>query len=150
MNFTNTNNNKGDLRIANSSLLLQAQQLNNNNNDTTDTNTHSDTSSENNYHSDTISDTNNNNHNNISNHRFSSHQSSPSLENYTNTVSFASLNVRNINSPTKFDTILEDLTDRSFSVIGLQETKTKESSANMLYKNFSGRNTKAQLYKAYR
>src|SRR3954468_2532115 len=124
MNFTNTNNNKGDLRIANGSLPLQAHQLNNNNNnnDTIDTNTHSDTSSENNYHSNITSDTNNNNHNNTSNHRFSSHQSSPSLENYTNTVSFASLNVRGINSPTKFDTILEDLTDRSFSVIGLQET----------------------------
>src|SRR3954451_6011457 len=149
MNFTNTNNNKCNLRIANGSLPLQVLQLNNNNNDITDTSTYSDISSENNYHSDTISDTNNNNCNNISNHRFSSHQSSPSLENYTNTVSFALLNVRGINSPTKFDTILEDLTDRSFSVIGLQETKIKESSANMLYKNFSRRNTKAQLYKAY-
>src|SRR3954452_4597405 len=106
MNFTNTNNNKGNLRIANSSLPLQAHQLNNNNNDTTDTNTYSDTSSENNYHSGITSDTNNNNHNSTSNHRFSSHQSSPSLENYTNTVSFASLNVQGINSPTKFNTIL--------------------------------------------
>src|SRR4051794_904794 len=88
MNFTNTYNNKCDLRIANGSLPLQAQQLNNNNNDTTDTNTYSDTSSENNYHSDITSDTNNNNHNSnsTSNHRFSSHQLSPSLENYTNTI----------------------------------------------------------------
>src|SRR3954470_9944865 len=87
---------------------------------------------------------------NTSNHsRFATSQFSPSLEDFTNTVSFASLNVRGINSPTKFDIILEDLTERSFSVIGLQKTKTKESSANMLYKNFSRRNTKAQLYKAY-
>src|SRR3954454_2281873 len=115
----------------------------------TSANTDSDNSSENNYHSDNTSDTNIKNHNNTSNHRFSSHQSSSSLENYTNTVSFASLNIQDINSPTKFNTILEDLTERFFSVIGLQETKTKESNANVLYKNFSERNTKAHLYKAY-
>src|SRR4051812_15877409 len=148
MNFTNYNN-KSDLKITNSSIPLQTQQQNNNDNDTTDIYTDSNTSSENNYHSDNTSDTNNNNINNTSHHRFSSHQLSPSLENYTNTVSFASLNVRSINSPTKFDTILEDLTERSFSVIGLHETKIKESNANMLYKNFSERNTQAQLYKAY-
>src|SRR3954470_22218954 len=80
---------------------------------------------------------------NTSNHsRFATSQSSPSLEDFTNTVSFASLNVRDINSPTKFKIILEDLTERSLSVIGLQETKIKENSANMLFNNISKRNAK--------
>src|SRR4051812_26386220 len=114
MNITNMNNNKDDLRIANRLLPLQTQQQDNSYN-TTDTNSDSDSSSENNYHSDILCDTNNNNNNVSSHHRFSLNQSSPSLEDFTNTVSFASLNVQGINSLTKFDTILEDLTERSLS-----------------------------------
>src|SRR5437764_14525949 len=67
-------------------------------------------------------DTNNHHIQNINN-RFSSLDSSSCLSDCSNTISFASLNVRGINNNTKFNTILEDLLDRSFSVIGLQETK---------------------------
>src|SRR3954453_4743445 len=111
MNITK-NNNKSDYRIANSSSPLQKQQ---NKKDT------------NNVHNN-----NNNNDTNINNNnfpadlsRFATTQTSPSLENFTNTVSIASINVRGINDPIKFKTILEDLTGRFLSIISLQETKTK-------------------------
>src|SRR4051794_23716930 len=110
MNITNMNNNKSNLRIANRSLPLQTQRQDNNYN-TTDTNSDSDSSSENNYHSDILCDTNNNDNNVSSHHRFLLNQSSPSLEDFTNTVFFALLNVQGINSPMKFETILEDLTE---------------------------------------
>src|SRR3954470_5877489 len=110
-------------------------------------NTDTDTDTSTKSYFDTNSETNINiNHNsntttNTSNHsRFVTSQFSPSLEDFTNTVSFASLNVRGINSSTKFEIILEDLTERSFSIIGLQETKIKKTSANMLFNNFSKRN----------
>src|SRR4051812_42916802 len=57
---------------------------------------------------------------------------SPSLEDFTNTVSFTSINVQGINSLIKFKTIFEDLTGCSFSVINLQETKTKEISSQRI------------------
>src|SRR5256885_16707191 len=90
-----------------------------------------------------------NNPNNSTNSRFVTIQSSPSLEDSTNTVSIASLNVRDISSSTKFDTIFEDLMRRSFSAIGLQETKIKESTGISLYNNFSKRSTNANLFKTY-
>src|SRR2546423_7134607 len=89
------------------------------------------------------------NSNNSTKSRFATIQSSPSLEDFTNTVSIASLNVRGISSSTKFDTILEDLMRHSFSAVGLQETKIKESTGISLYKNFSKRSTNANLYKTY-
>src|SRR3954462_4375057 len=100
MNITK-NNNKSDYRIANSPLPLQKQKNKKNNN--------------NNVHNN-----NNNNDTNINNYsppddlsRFAATQTSPSLGNFTNTISIASINVRGINDPTKFETILEDLTGRS-------------------------------------
>src|SRR2546423_2317395 len=150
MNFTN--NNKSDYRIANRQLPLQLPQTNN---DTLlDMNTDTDTSSNTNISSNSSSNINFNNGNfannpNNSNSRFATIQSSPSLEDSTNTVSIASLNVRDISSSTKFDTIFEDLMRRSFSAIGLQETKIKESTGISLYKNFSKRSANAHLFKTY-
>src|SRR4051794_393119 len=93
----------------------------------TDTSSHTDisssSSSNNNFNNGNFA----NNPNNSSNSRFATMQSSPSLEDFTNTVSIASLNVRGISSSTKFDTIFENLMRCSFLAIGLQETKIKES-----------------------
>src|SRR3954453_22456489 len=72
---------------------------------------------------------NNNDNNNNNNLRFSSLNTSPYLSDTSNMITLASLNVRSINTNTKFDTILEDLTDRQLSVIGLQETKLSEDRA---------------------
>src|SRR2546429_6018889 len=74
------------------------------------------------------------NPNNSINSKFATIQSSPSLEDFTNTVSIASLNIRGISSPTKFDTIFEDLMRHFFSAIGLQKTKIKESTGILLSK----------------
>src|SRR3954468_7466243 len=150
MNFTN--NNKSDYRIVNRQLPLQ--QLQTNNDTLLNMDTESDTSSNTNISS---SSSSNNNYNNVnfannpnnSNSRFATIQSSPSLEDSTNTVSIASLNVQGISSSTKFDTIFEDLMRRSFSVIGLQETKIRESTGISLYKNFSKRFANANLFKTY-
>src|SRR3954462_12856518 len=135
MNITK-NNNKSDYRIANSPLPLQIQQNNKDNNN--------------------VHNNNNNKNTNINNNnfpadpsRFAATQSSPSLENFTNTISIASINVRGINDPIKFKTILEDLTERSLSIIGLQETKTKTNSADACFHNFVKRNVQASKYKAY-
>src|SRR4051794_8752681 len=113
MNITK-NNNKSNYRIANSSPPLQNQQ---NTNDTNRTN----------INNINVNSTNANNNNNISADplRFAAKQSSPSLEDFTNTISIASVNVRGINDPTKFEIILEDLTGRSLLVISLQKTKMK-------------------------
>src|SRR3954452_13067337 len=141
MNFTN--NRKSDYRIANCSAPLQAPQQIMNFNTDTDTDTSTEIYSNTNSKININIIHNSNTTTNTSNHsRFATSQSSPSLEDFTNTVSFASLNVRGINSPTKFETILEDLTERSFSVIGLQETKIKENSANTFFNKFSKRNAK--------
>src|SRR2546423_8054405 len=135
-----TNNNKSDYRIANSQLPLQPLQTSNDTLLNMDTNT--DTSSDTDNSSSSSSNNNFNNGNlatnsiNSTNSRFATIQSSPSLEDSTNTVSIASLNVRGISSPTKFDTILEDLMRRSFLAIGLQETKIKESTGSHFTKTF--------------
>src|SRR5439155_24065871 len=118
-------------------------------------NTDSDTSSNTDINSSSSSNNNfnngnlANNPNNSINSRFATIQSLPSLEDSTNTVSIASLNVQGISSSTKFDTILEDLMRCSFSAIGLQETKIKESTGISLYKNFSKRSATAHLFKTY-
>src|SRR5256885_511609 len=139
--MNNTNNNKSDYRITNRQLPLQLIQTNN------DTllhmNTDSDTSSNTDINSSSSLNNNfnngylANNPNNYINSRFATIQSSPSLEDFTNTVSIASFNVRGISSSTKFNTIFEDLMCRSFSAIGLQKTKIKESTGISLYKNLS-------------
>src|SRR5439155_11472959 len=148
-----TDNDKSDYRIANRQLPLQPLQIKN---DTLlNMNTNTDTSSDTDISSSSSSNNNFNNGNlainpnNSINSRFATIQSSPSLEDSTNTVSIASLNVRDISSSTKFDTILEDLMRRSFSTIGLQETKIKESTGISLYKNFSKRSVNAHLFKTY-
>ena len=151
--MNNTNYNKSDYRITNRQLPLQPLQTQNDTllNMDTDTDTSSNTdngsnsSSNNNFNNGNLAI----NPNNSINSRFATIQSSPSLENSTNTVSIASLNVWGISSPTKFDTILEDLMRRSFSAIGLQETKIKESTGISLYKNFSKRSANANLFKTY-
>src|SRR5439155_16750829 len=117
----------------------------------TDTDTSSNTdissssSSNNNFNNGNLT----NNPNNSINSRFATIQSSPSLEDSTNTVLIASLNVRDISSSTKFDTIFEDLMRCSFSAIGLQETKIKESTGILLYKNFFKKFANANLFKTY-
>src|SRR2546430_12193913 len=98
MNFTN--NNKSDYKIANRQLPLQPLQINNdtllNMNTDTDTSLNTDisssSSSNNNFNNGNLA----NNPNNSTNSRFATIQSSPSLEDSINTVSFASLNVRGI------------------------------------------------------
>src|SRR5256885_16895640 len=153
MNITPNKNTKSDYRIANRQLPLQLLQINNDTllNMNTDTDTSSDTdnssssSSNNNFNNGNLAT----NPNNSINSRFATIQSSPSLENSTNTVSIASLNVRGISSPTKFDTIFEDLMHRSFSAIGLQETKIKEITGISLYKDLSKRSANAHLFKTY-
>src|SRR3954453_11773003 len=121
MNITTNNNTKSDYRIADSQLPLQQIPIQN---DTLlDTNNNSDTSSITNisFSSSSNNNFNNgnlaNNPNNSTNSRFATIQSSPSLEDSTNTVSIASLNVRDISFSTKFDTILKDLMRHSFSAI---------------------------------
>src|SRR2546421_9732580 len=151
--MNSTNNNKSDYRIANSQLPLQPLQTSNdtllNMNTKTDTNSDTDnsssSSSNNNFNNGNLA----NNPNNSINSRFATIQSSPSLEDSTNTVLITSLNVRDISSSTKFNTIFEDLMRRSFSAIGLQETKIKEFTGISLYKDFSKRFTNAYLFKTY-
>src|SRR5947208_5285271 len=81
--------------------------------------------------------------------RFSPNQNSPRLNDTSNTVSFASLNVRGINDICKFDDILDDLIIEKFSVIGLQETRLKESNANFMFKNFIDSQHPDNRYKDY-
>src|SRR5256884_3338136 len=151
MNFTN--NDKSDYRIANSQLPLQPLQTSNDTLLNMDTKTDLSSDPDNSSSSSSINNFNNGNLAtnpiNSTNSRFATIQSSPGLEDSTNTVSIASLNVRGISSSTKFDTILEDLMRRSFSAVGLQETKIKESTGISLYKNFSKRSANANLYKTY-
>src|SRR5436305_3461415 len=138
MNITPNKNTKSNYRIANRQLPLQPLQINNDTllNMNTDTDISSNTdissssSSNNNFNNGNLA----NNPNNSINSRFVTIQSSLSLEDFTNTVSIVSLNVRSISSSTKFNTIFEDLMRRSFSAIGLQETKIKESTGISLYK----------------
>src|SRR5438876_1065789 len=94
-------------------------------------------------------DNSNININPIINDRFSSLDSSPCLSDHSNTISIALLNVRGINNNTKFDAILEDLLDRSFSIIGLQETKITEVRASSHFKDLATRNRTTSTFKNY-
>src|SRR5436305_999075 len=87
---------------------------------------------------------------NINNtNRFSPKQNSPRLSDTSNTISFASLNVRGINDICKFDDILDDLITENFSIIGLQETCLKESNAEFMFRNFIASHHSTFLYKDY-
>src|SRR5947208_13865169 len=69
---------------------------------------------------------------NINNtNRFSPKQHSSRLNDTSYTISFASLNVCGINDICKFDDILDDLITENISIIGLQETRLKESNAEI-------------------
>src|SRR2546421_8423332 len=86
---------------------------------------------------------------NIINPRFSPSQNSPCLNDSSHTISFASLNVRGINNPCKFDDILDDFINDKLSVIGLQETKLKESNADFMFQSFISSHHPNDRYKAY-
>src|ERR1051326_5835652 len=87
---------------------------------------------------------------NINNtNRFSSKQISLRLNDTSNIISFASLNVRGINDTCKFDDIIDDLIIEKFSIIGLQETKLKENTANFMFKNFIASHHSQNHYKDY-
>ena len=68
--------------------------------------------------------------------RFATFNSSPSLDDTSQTISFASLNVRGLNNPTKFDSLLADFSDLNISVVALQETHLSEATASHLFRNF--------------
>src|SRR5581483_8317131 len=75
--------------------------------------------------------------------------SSPALNDTSFTISFASLNVRGLNSPTKFESLLNDCFNEKFSVIGFQETKLNENTANVMFKQFSANIQNTFLYRSY-
>src|SRR5581483_7544007 len=81
--------------------------------------------------------------------RFSPKQNSPRLSDTSNTISFATLNVRGINDICKFDDIFDDLINENISIIGLQKTRLKESSANFMFKNFIESHHPNSRYKDY-
>ena len=81
--------------------------------------------------------------------RFSSKQDSPRLNDTSNTISLASLNVRGINDTCKFDDIIDDLIIEGFSIIGLQETRLKENNANFMFKNFIASHHSNNQYKEF-
>ncbi len=69
-------------------------------------------------------------------YNFAPSLSSPSLDDTSNTISFASLNVKGFASNVlKFDAIMDDLFNKDLSVIGLQETHTAERTAELMFKN---------------
>ncbi len=144
------NNNNSQTNLANNGSPFQRSTtdtnsaINNNNNDTNVlTNSHLNPIV-------SVPDNSNINNNNSNiNDRFSSLDSSPCLSDHSNTISIASLNVRGINNNTKFDAILEDLLDRSFSIIGLQETKITEVRASSHFKDLATRNRTASTFKNY-
>src|SRR3989440_6100162 len=98
-----------------------------------------------------LNNNNNNNNNDIHNNnsRFSSLETSPYLSDTSNMITLASLNVRGINTNTKFDNILEDLIGRQLSVIGLQETKLSEDRARSLFTALNKRTSSLSSYNAY-
>src|SRR5581483_11423228 len=112
----------------------------------------------NNYNSNSNSYNNNNNNNHNNNNSNHSHLPyknyapsciSPALSDTSYTISFASLNVRGLNSPSKFESILGDCFNEQFSVIGFQETKLNENSANVMFKQFSASIHNTFLYRSY-
>src|SRR5947207_1658063 len=81
--------------------------------------------------------------------RFASSQSSPSLDDCSQTISVATLNVRGINDITKFDGIMDDLFNKNLSIIGLTETLINEASATCMFKNRCALRNSAFPYRAY-
>ena len=148
MNDNNNNNNSSQANLAtNVSSLLHSTIVSNSANNNNVTNVPINQSQVNTIVS--IPVNSNINNNQTINNRFSSLDSSPCLSDISNTVSIASLNVRGINNNTKFDAILEDLLDRSLSVIGLQETKISEVRASSHFKDLATRSKVAATYKNY-
>ena len=107
-----------------------------------------------------INNNNNNNNNNdyINNYSKHSHSpyknyapsiTSPALSDTSFTISFASLNVQGINSPSKFESILQDCYNEHFSIIGFQETKLNKNAANIMFKQFNASLQNTFLYRAY-
>jgi exonuclease III len=83
-------------------------------------------------------------------HNFAPSLSSPSLDDTSNTISFASLNVKGFASNVlKFDAIMDDLFNKDLSVIGLQETHTAERTAELMFKNRCALWTDTYPYRAY-
>ena len=81
--------------------------------------------------------------------RFSNFQSSPALADTSDTISFATLNVRGLNLPSKFDAVMDDLMQENISVIALQETKLVNLSAQCLFKDYCAKNHTDYPYRAY-
>src|SRR5437868_9415629 len=81
--------------------------------------------------------------------RFSPKQNSSCLNDTSNTISFASLNVRGINDTCKFDDIIDDLIIEKLSIIGLQETRLKADTANFMFKNFITSHHSNNTYRDY-
>ena len=81
--------------------------------------------------------------------RFSPSQSSPCLYDTSNTISFATMNVRGINIQSKFDSILADFINSNISVMGFQETKLKDCVADFNFKFFLQTHSPLNRYRAY-
>src|SRR5437763_15592640 len=58
--------------------------------------------------------------------RFSPNQNSPRLNDTSNTISFASLNIRGINDICKFDDILDDLIVENFPLLVFKRPESKK------------------------
>ena len=82
-------------------------------------------------------------------HRFSNFQSSPALADSSNTISFATINVRGLNLSSKFDAVLDDLFQENISVIALQETKFTNLTAQCLFKEYCAKSNNTYPYRAY-
>jgi hypothetical protein len=87
------------------------------------------------------------NHPSPLNNRFAAVQSSPSLQTSIDTISFASINARGLNTPSKFDSLINDFINYNISVIGIQETKITESKGSMMFRTYQ--QSTLSPYKAY-
>src|SRR6185369_1484209 len=83
------------------------------------------------------------------NPRFSHLRSSPTLDDTSDVISFASQNVRSISNRSKFESILGDFFQENISVIGLQETRITERTATSLFKDYIASFSSEYVYKAY-
>src|ERR1700743_547783 len=139
MNYNKIDFNNGNLRIAPNSFSPTSPSL-------VIPNTNTDLN-------DSDNDTNNNNNNNNSlhsQHSFATSFSSPSLDDSSNTISIASLNVKGFaSSVPKFDAVMDDLFNKNISIIGLQETHIPERSAAILFKQRCAIGSNTFPYRAY-
>ena len=81
--------------------------------------------------------------------KFASSQSSPSLEDTSNTISVATLNVRGINNQTKFDSIMDDFLQKDTSIFGLTETLLTSQSGDTMFKNYITTWHTTHVYRSY-